>query len=177
MAKVLCKSLRRIGFPNYCVGEDGSVWTNWSKRGCTGPWRRLRIRSDSHGRSYVDLFDGKVARKAKRWQVHRLVLTMFVGPCPPGMVCRHFPDPNPANCHLDNLRWGTPQENEADKVTHGTSNRGARNGQAKFTEDEVRQIRAMYATGRYRQKDVAAAFGTTQPVVSEMVNKKSWVDA
>ena len=52
--------------------------------------------------------------------VHRLVLEAFVGPCPAGMVCRHFPDRNPANNRLENLQWGTPLENEADKLVHGT---------------------------------------------------------
>jgi hypothetical protein len=52
--------------------------------------------------------------------VHRLVLEAFVGPCPIGMQCRHFPDPNPANCNLKNLQWGTPMENTEDKRVHGT---------------------------------------------------------
>ena len=55
--------------------------------------------------------------------VHRLVLEAFVGPCPTGMESCHFPDRNPANNKLDNLRWATHAENENDKIVHGT-NRG-----------------------------------------------------
>ena len=52
--------------------------------------------------------------------VHRLVLTAFVGPCPTGMQCCHFPDRDPANNRLENLRWGTGVENMQDAREHGT---------------------------------------------------------
>ena len=66
---------------------------------------------------YVDLSkDGRVLR----FSVHKLVLTTFVGPCPDGMVACHFPDPNPENNCLNNLRWDTRSANEADKEIHGT---------------------------------------------------------
>ena len=58
--------------------------------------------------------------KNKTGHVHRLVLEAFIGPCPPGMECRHFPDRNPGNNRLENLRWGTRQENMDDKRIHGT---------------------------------------------------------
>ena len=56
--------------------------------------------------------------------IHRLVLKTFIGPCPNGMQSRHFPDDNKANNCLDNLQWGTPKENGADKIVHGTSGKG-----------------------------------------------------
>ena len=54
--------------------------------------------------------------------VQWLVLEAFVGPCPDGMECRHFPDRDPTNNRLDNVRWGTAQENSDDKKVHGTNN-------------------------------------------------------
>jgi hypothetical protein len=60
----------------------------------------------------------------RAYAVHRLVLEAFVGPCPEGMQCRHFPDRDTRNNRLDNLSWGTPVENAADKVAHGTNNDG-----------------------------------------------------
>lgn len=56
--------------------------------------------------------------------VHQLVLLAFVGPCPEGMQCRHFPDDDPANNRLDNIQWGTPKQNGQDKIIHGTSGKG-----------------------------------------------------
>jgi hypothetical protein len=77
--------------------------------------------------------DGKTTRLAVRlsrdgvkrlYGVHRLVLVAFVGPCPPGMQGRHFPDPDPANNRLENLSWATPLVNQRDRDIHGTHNRG-----------------------------------------------------
>lgn len=50
--------------------------------------------------------------------VHRLVLESFTGPAPEGMECLHI-DGDKTNNHLDNLRWGTRQENILDIVRHG----------------------------------------------------------
>ena len=84
------------------------------------PGRILKLMVYHFGHLYVELSkEGKIAR----YSAHVLVLTTFVGPCPEGMVCRHFPDKDPANNRLDNIKWGTREENEADKLFHGTDNR------------------------------------------------------
>lgn len=57
--------------------------------------------------------------KRRKWHVHTLVLTAFVGPCPEGMQCLHG-DGDPKNNRVENLRWGTPSENSLDSVRHGT---------------------------------------------------------
>lgn len=77
-------------------------------------------------RDHRGLLRGSVDRKGYRLvfvqgrslRVHRLVLTVFVGPCPPGMQTRHL-DGDPGNNHLGNLRWGTPAENNRDTLRHG----------------------------------------------------------
>jgi len=51
--------------------------------------------------------------------VHQIVLEAFVGPRPTGLVARHYPDPDPTNNRVENLRWGTNSENTLDKVEHG----------------------------------------------------------
>lgn len=54
-----------------------------------------------------------------RWRfVHRLVLEAFIGPCPPGMECRHLDD-NKTHNRLPNLCWGTRIENRADMIRNG----------------------------------------------------------
>src|SRR4051812_48696486 len=50
--------------------------------------------------------------------VATLVLRTFVGPPSPGQVARHYHDPDPCNCHVWNLRWGTQSENVADEKRH-----------------------------------------------------------
>jgi hypothetical protein len=52
---------------------------------------------------------------------HALVLMTFVGPCPPGMEARHFPDRKGTNNALSNLSWGTKLQNANDRRIHNTS--------------------------------------------------------
>lgn len=59
--------------------------------------------------------------KRKKRYVHRLVLLAFVGPPLEGQEALHI-DGDATNNQLENLRWGTRQENALDLVTHGTHN-------------------------------------------------------
>jgi hypothetical protein len=52
-------------------------------------------------------------------QIHTLVLTAFVGPCPRGMEGCHWND-TPADNRLENLRWDTRSANVADSIRNGT---------------------------------------------------------
>lgn len=83
------------------------------------------------------------------------------------------PSPNHEATHACNvracmnyrhLRWGTRADNERDKIGAGTSNRGARNGMAKLTSEQVAAIRAMPGS----QRVIAAAFGISQQHVSSI---------
>ena len=56
--------------------------------------------------------------KQKPQQVHRLVLTAFVGPCPEGMEACHSNDV-PTDNRLANLRWDTRSANMDDRVRNG----------------------------------------------------------
>src|SRR5699024_4528685 len=92
----------------YEVSNTGKVWS--IRRG-----RVLRPRKKSDGHLRVGLWK---AGKGKEKYVHRLVLEVFVAPCPEGMECLHI-DGNPENNRVDNLRWGTRGENMLDRVRHG----------------------------------------------------------
>lgn len=81
---------------------------------------------------------------------------------------------NSIDNRASNLAWKTHSENEADKIAHGTSNRGQNNWTSKLTEDDVREIRRLWATGNYYQRDLAVHFCITQPSVSAIVTRKKW---
>lgn len=100
---------------------------------------------------------------------HRLVLEAFVGERPEGMEGCHN-DGNPANNRLSNLRWDTPKNNHADKVRHGTTNRGERCGTAKLTAKQVASIRA----DTRLQRVIAAEYGILQNHVSRIKSGVRW---
>lgn len=45
---------------------------------------------------------------------------------------------------------------------------------AKLTEDDVREIRADYAAGRWCIKDLADIYGVAQPTMSAVVHRRTW---
>lgn len=110
------------------------------KRNCKSRFKTpSRNQIDGHYR--VNL---SVGNKKRKFGVHRLVLEAFVGPCPDGMEACHFPDRDPANNALSNLRWDTHQANVDGAAKHGTRAKGETQGSAKLTEADVRSIRATY---------------------------------
>ena len=108
--------------------------------------------------------------------VHRLVLEAFVGPCPAGMETAHG-DGNSSNNALSNLRWATPPNNHADKVQHGTDPKGERNGMARLTEDDVREIRRRYRRVSYHESnavELMREFGLTRSGLLDVVKRRKW---
>lgn len=100
---------------------------------------------------------------------HRLVLEAFLGKCPEGMEGCHN-DGNASNNHIDNLRWDTPKNNHADKVKHGTTNRGERCAAAKLTLEQVNAIRK----DDRLQRLIAADYGIAESMISRIKNSKRW---
>lgn len=71
--------------------------------------------------------------------------------------------------HLD---WATPADNHADKLRHGTHNRGERHGASKLTENDVRKIRALIGTTS--QAAIARMFNIHQCAISEIKTGRKW---
>ena len=71
------------------------------------------------------------------------------------------------------LRWATPVENMADRIVHGTSNRGSRHGISKLKESDIPEIRRQIEKGR-PQKEVAQDFGVSQSEISDINRGRVW---
>lgn len=70
------------------------------------------------------------------------------------------------------LRWANKAENAADRTIHGTENIGERNGQAKLTTAQVREIRAL--EGSEPQRVTAARFSISRQTVSDIRIGRRW---
>ncbi len=144
------------GFSRYVVSNDGQVASRHAYRKdrpeelastltAFVPLRILAVRTNHGGYVEVKLFadDGRrVWRK-----VHNLVLEAFVGPRPsPRHHGAHAPDRDKTNNRVSNLRWATPEENEADKARHGTKT-GGQLGACDTHPNRVRWIRIRHERG------------------------------
>lgn len=158
--------------PGYRICDGGTVWTRrvLGSHGCLGPWRivhqsvlprtgylQVRIHTDSGSR---------------RLYVHRLVLEVFVGPCPPDCECCHN-DGDPTNNFVSNLRWDTRAENLADRLRHGKIPKGQGHRLAKLSESDVREIFRLARQGKTLDQ-IAAAFGVSFQNVSRILNREMW---
>jgi len=154
------------GFPGYRVGSDGTVW---SQRRTYPVWRKLAGDIVSGYRRVVLYADGS----KRRWFVHRLVLEVFVGPCPEGMEACHGTGIKLDNS-TSNLRWDTSTENNLDRIRHGTMPTGESSGASKLTDDEVMRMKSLWMSEWLGKSELALLFGVTYQQVNNIVSGKHW---
>ena len=153
------------GFSTYMVSDNGGVF---SKK-----WNRIRkLRTCIGSRGYVrtGLYRDDGARCVM--SVHLLVLLAFVGEKPDNHYMGLHIDDNKLNNHVDNLKWGTFQDNMDDRVRNGKQKQGVRVWTAKLTPKEVREIRDLHKVMGYRR--IAKLYGIKSNTVMYCVKRISW---
>ena len=109
--------------------------------------------------------------KTKKFPIHCLVLETFGNPRQTYQECRHFPDPNPNNNHISNLKWGTRKENEADKIIHGTYNHiGEKNPAAKLTNKEALLI----SKDQRPSRKLAKIYNVSKSTILRIKSQQAW---
>lgn len=162
-----------LGMPEYRVGDDGTVWTckvgRGTRRADVG-WKKMSPVKSTHGYLSIGL---RKDNKYVVWNIGALVLTAFVGPRPEKMDVCHFPDDTKTNNSLRNLRWDTHKNNEADKVIHGSDQRGEKGSNAILTNEKVLEIRRLRKQG-WRMQKLADTFGVHIMTISDLVRFRTW---
>ena len=162
------------GYSGYAISNYGEVYSYWegSGRGAVigHSMKRLITSIDKNGREVVTLSRNK-KRESKK--VCRLVLLSFIGPPPKGMQCCHFPDRDPTNNRIDNLRWDTPLANCRDKRHHGYDNSGERNGSAKLSTQDVIDIRKRRQCGE-RYVAIANRYKVSVGNIQQICQWRTW---
>lgn len=108
----------------------------------------------------------------KRNHASRIAYLAWVGPLDGQFACHRCDNPpciNPAH-----LFAGTPKENSEDCANKGRTPHGERQWGHKLTEDEVRAIRAAYATGKFTQAELARTYGVSKSNVNVLILGKTW---
>jgi len=113
--------------------------------------------------------------------VNRGVCEAFHGPPPgAGYEAAHW-DNNRQNNRSDNLRWATRKENREDMKRHGTHQVLELHPRAQLSNEEVREIKRLYAAaqGRIRVKRgtrqrLAKQFGVKISLIKDIVADRSW---
>ncbi len=154
------------GFENYSVSDLGRVRNDKTGRIMKTPCRK-------NGYPRVHLYDDM---KGSCKTVHRLVAETFI-PNPENLPQVNHKDGNKMNNSVINLEWVSFLENMRHASENGLlkSPKGEINSQSKLTKIEVLEIRRLRKEG-WKQGELARKFNVVQGQISNIVNKKSWVD-
>ena len=167
-------------FPGYSVSADGRVFSH-RRRGCRSNGSRgskenidpnhtyeLAQNEDRKGYLRVSI---RVNRAVRPVGVHQMVLDAFLGARPLGCVSRHL-DGNPKNNRPENLAYGTHSDNARDRIAHGRYAAGERHHNAKLTDRQAGEIKALRAEGR-KVKDLALTYRVSVSVIESIIYGKS----
>ena len=80
---------------------------------------------------------------------------------------------NPRCCNPKHLRLGDHRENMKDAVKRHRY-KGTRHHGAKFTNNDINEVRKLYATGKYTQKDIGDMFNVHHSTIHLIVTRKHW---
>lgn len=172
-------TLREIpDHPGYYADSTGQIWSSIKvgKVRIGEPKTGHDMRPIASALTYVGDYARLVVTlgRGRHRKVSRLVCATFHGPAPsPRHHAAHLNGDSLDN-RPQNLTWKAPAENEADKILHGTSNRGERQGQSKLTADQIREIRQVYRAGGVYQRTLAERYGVAQSHISMIINGKQW---
>lgn len=105
-------------------------------------------------------------------RVHRHAYRKFKGEIPDGMVVRHKCD-NRLCCNPDHLEIGTQADNARDRVERGRGAYGERNGRAKLTLAQVRDMNWLRLLG-VSAGDLATHYKVHVSTVYRALTRKTW---
>ncbi len=131
-----------------------------------GCWEWLGCRSAGYGQIWMD---GRMVFS------HRVSWMLCRGDIPHGLQVLHSCD-NPLCVRPDHLFLGTQKENVADCIRKNRRDQvfGERNGSAKLTESDVRQIRRLLDLG-HTATSLARRYSVHHVSISQIKLGKTWV--
>ena len=147
---------------NYSISSWGRV---------KGPKGFILSAPVTHGYEAVNLSFSHYESITTR--VHRMVLSAFIGPPPfAGAIAAHN-DGNRRNNRVDNLRWASAIENQADRLRHKTEYRGVMVRQAKLKDADILTILRRARSGEM-YKHIARDYGVSISTVSLIKKGRIW---
>ena len=146
-------------------------WEKVDKRGPDECWPWKAHRHDSgYGRISMG------GRRGKIEGAHRVAWLLEHGSIPEGMDVLHKCD-NPPCCNVRCLFLGTARTNVDDMFAKGRNPqlpRGEEHSCAKFTEQQVRDIRANKALCRVSDRELGARYGVSNVAINRIVRRITW---
>jgi hypothetical protein len=144
-----CEILGRYRPGEVTFARSDPLWY-WRSRSILDPGTGCWLFQGAHDRDGY----GQARRQGVLVLAHRAAYEAVNGPIPKGQVMLHSCD-QPQCCNPDHVTPGTQADNMADAAAKGRTASGSRNGMAKLTETQRREILASDAPAG----ELAAAYG------------------
>lgn len=144
--------------------EPERFWSKVDVSGVDECWEWLASKSEGYGRFSI---------RYQMWLAHRVAWVLTYGPIPEGLCVLHHCD-NRGCCNPYHLFLGTRADNLADAARKGRTSRGERRHNSKLTEEDVLDIRDMYATGKWTYRELADEFDVAKSLISGIVHGRTW---
>ncbi len=110
--------------------------------------------------------------RAKNYRVNRLVAIAFI-PNPLNLPEVNHLDLNKRNNKVGNLEWITTLGNAKHSIKNGPKRKKPK-GRPKISTIQVKEIRRLWKTGEYVQREIAQLFGLKSNTISYIVNRLRW---
>lgn len=163
-----------VGSDNrYEVSDQGRVRSLYSKTGLRKEPLLMSNRASGNWYPKISICMGDGSKTMRN--LHSLVSEAFLGPRPKGMEVRHLNGQKNDN-RLENLVYGTPKENQADKRLHGTQPLGPTHPLSKLSYIKAEAVRELYATGRFGYSDLADVFEVGSGSIRKIISGGTWRD-
>ncbi len=154
------------GYEGYQVSNHGRV-----KNSKTGKILKPYL---TRGYLRVSLYN-ESGRKCKL--VHRLVAEAFL-PNPENKPVVNHINGCKTDSNVSNLEWVSPSENMSHAHSNGLrpkiNTQGEKNGFAKLTEAQVRQIKQCLSQTQLTQKEIASQFNISRSTVKNIKSGRRW---
>ena len=126
-------------------------------------WEGAKV-ADGYGTKRID---------GKFYRTHRLAWIMAFGEIPDGLHVLHHCD-TPACLNPGHLFLGTHVENMADRSAKGRQPQGENQGRAKLSDEDVREMRAQWASGGVSFSELSRRFGVSKASARRAVLGLTW---
>lgn len=140
----------------------------WEKVNKAGPDECWSWNGATSGSGY-----GHLKMRGRQTGAHRVCWTLHFGRIPVGAQILHICD-NKTCVNPAHLEIGTARKNAIDAVRRLGRARGSRNCNNKLSQDEVREIRRLYASGEFSQYQLADRFNVARHTIYTIVKGKTW---
>lgn len=149
-------------------------WSKVSKAEGDGCWEWTAVTNPETGYGVFSIHDAPYSAHRVSWEMHS-------GPIPRGVgahgTCVLHRCDNRKCVRPSHLFLGTQAENLADMDAKGrrktVASLGEAQGNAKLTDEKVREIRRRAAAGE-RHRDIAGDVGVNRSTVSSVAGRRSW---